>query len=129
MDIPERDWKHLRTLVDRGWERACTRALGELRALLDDPGRTSPQRFDAALDLLKVRARELDRALSDMRRSTASLRLLGLLTLDLVEPAELEGFSAPVRARIASMRTCFPDLRRSDGALEASKTPEVGPSP
>ncbi len=105
MDISESDWKRLRALVDRAWDRACIRTLDELRTLVDTPGRTSLQRFRAALDLLSTRSHTLGDALGDMRRSTASLRLRGILALDLAEPGELEGFSAPVRARIASLRT------------------------
>jgi hypothetical protein len=107
MDFYERDWKRPRALVDRARERACARALGELRDLVDAPERTAVERFRAALELLNDRRRAIDDAMGDMRRSTAALRLHGLLAHGFVEPDELEGFSEPVRDFIAVLRTAL----------------------
>lgn len=51
-DIPEADWKVLRSLKDVALERLCDRILAEIQAAATMPGRTSHQRY---LDVWLVR--------------------------------------------------------------------------
>ena len=97
MHIPERDWKHLRNVSRRALERYCERVLQECASILSDTGRTAHERYLALFQLTRERDRELSRAFDDLRRSTATVRLVAMRELGVVTDEEMEGFSPETR--------------------------------
>jgi hypothetical protein len=86
-DIPEADWKVLRSLKDVALERLCERILAEVHAAASMPGRTNHQRYLDVYALVQKRDRAVADCFNDLRRSTATISLFHwrkhkLLTVD-----------------------------------------------
>ena len=86
-DIPEADWKVLRSLKDVALECLCERILAEIQAAANTPGRTNHQRYLDVYALAQKRDKAVADCFNDLRRSTATISLLHwrkhrLLTVD-----------------------------------------------
>ena len=97
MSIPERDWKVLREVQRLALERYCERVLQECASVVGDPDRTAHERYLQLYRLVEKRDRELARAFDDLRRSTATNRLIAMRTLGVVTDEEMERFSEGTR--------------------------------
>ena len=97
LDIPESDWKHLRTVKEAALERFCERVLQECAAVVAEPGLTSHERYLKLFRLLDERDDELAGAFNDLRRSTAVFRLMSMRRLGVVTDLEMQGFSPGTR--------------------------------
>jgi hypothetical protein len=75
-DIPEADWKVLRSLKDAALERLCERILAEIHAAASMPGRTNHQRYLDVYALTQKRDKAVADCFNDLRRSTATISLL-----------------------------------------------------
>lgn len=95
--FPERDWKHLRVVHSRALERYCARVIEECKEVLAHADASAHDRYLRVFRLLRERDRSLEWAFDDMRRSRALERLAAMITLGVVTPDELEGFSPGVR--------------------------------
>ena len=102
-DFPERDWKHLRTLHAQALGRFCEQTLAQAQTLLADPVGTPHERSLALCRLLRERDQQMSQLFDDLRRSTAWVRLLGLVTAKWVSQEELAGFSEEARAFLARL--------------------------
>ena len=97
MALPERDWKHLRSLHQAALDRYCARVLQESYAIVNDLAGSAHDRYLRLYRLLQERDRTLAGAFNDLRRSTAIPRLAAMLQLEVVTDDELSGFSAETR--------------------------------
>lgn len=100
MDIPEPDWRHLRSLRPLALNRFCSRALDECAAVIADASLTSHQRYLRLFDLVQERDHVLARVFDNPRRSTALLTLMQMVPLELLTPDELASFSEATRERL-----------------------------
>ena len=91
--LPERDWKHLRTVHVAALDRYCARVLEESEAVIRSSDGSSHQRYLKLFRLLQDRDRTLARAFDDLRRSTAIEHLAALIRLQLLAREELAGFT------------------------------------
>ena len=101
-DFPERDWKHLRVVHAQARERFCARPLAQAQGIIVDQAHTSHERYLAFYRLMCERDQEMVQLFDDLRRSTAWLRLLGLVRAELVNAEELAGFSESTRRFLAA---------------------------
>lgn len=102
MDLPESDWKHLRSIKDAALNRFCERALAECSETIADPGRTAHERYLALFEVMGKRDEELSRAFDGLRRSTALIQLMNMRSLGLVTDEEMEGFTPRTQDIVAS---------------------------
>ena len=112
MDLPERDWKHLRGLHQVALERYCTRVLDEIRTLAADETGSAHDRYLRLYRMLQERDRALATAFDDMRRTMAIPRLAAILNLGVITEEELAGFSAPTRDSALSLKDLLSPQRK-----------------
>ena len=102
-DFPERDWKHLRALHAQALGRFCEQTLAQAQTTIADPVGSPHERYLALCRLLRERDQQRSQLFDDLRRSTAWVRLLGLVTAKWVSQEELAGFSEETRAFLARL--------------------------
>jgi hypothetical protein len=100
LDIPERDWKHLRAVKAAALERFCEQVLQECAGVLAETGLTAHERYLKLFRLIDRRDDELADAFDDLRRSTAIFRLMTMRRLGLVTEEEMEGFTPETRRTV-----------------------------
>ena len=96
-EIPEREWKVLRSVKDAALDRFCARVLDECRAVMDDESTSHHQRYLRLFRLIDERDAELAYAFDDMRRSRAIDRIAWMRHLGLYTSEEWERFSPRTR--------------------------------
>lgn len=97
MALPERDWKHLRSVHRTALDRYCAQVLREASAIISDATGTAHDRYVRLYRLLQERDAALGAAFDDLRRSTAIPRLAAMLQLNVVTDEEFGEFSAATR--------------------------------
>lgn len=101
MDIPERDWKRVRSLKPTALDRFCARVLAECSELIGTPGQTNHERYLALFAHLQRRNEDLAAAFDDLRRSTGIPQLAQMRKHGLVTDDEFRGFSHETREKVA----------------------------
>ncbi len=109
MEIPERDWKHLRTIQPDALARYCERILAEATTLIGDETRSPHERYLDLSQLLRDHNRSMAGAFDDMRRSRAIDRLAAMISLHVLTDAELAQFSPDVRASAVGVNSVLSD--------------------
>ncbi len=107
MSFPEQDWRVLRALHVTALERYCTRVLDECVALIRDTDMSAHDRYLRLFRLLRERDDGLTAAFDDLRRSTALMRLVATINLDVVTDKELEQFTPSTRETITGLSEIF----------------------
>jgi hypothetical protein len=110
MTIPERDWKHLRTVHRPSLERFCARVLEECGSVSADPSRTAHERYLALYKLVQDRDDDMACAFNDMRRSRAYDRLIAMHSLGTATEEEWAEFSEEIRESFVRVEQ-FPTAR------------------
>lgn len=96
-DINESDWKLLRELFPVALERLCGRILEEIRRIDADTTKGAHQRYQEIYELMQRRDKEVARAFNDLRRSTALIKLVTILSMRLLTEAEFARFGDETR--------------------------------
>ncbi len=92
-DINETDWKLLRELFPIALDRLCGRILEEIEHINTDTSKGTHQRYLEIYELMQRRDKEIARAFNDLRRSTALIRLVTILSQRLLTQEEFARFS------------------------------------
>ena len=100
-DIPEADWKVLRSLKDAALDRLCECILAEVHAAATMPGRTNHQRYLDVYALVQKRDKDEADCFNDLRRSMAKTSLLHWRKHKLLTVDEWARFSDATRAYFA----------------------------
>lgn len=108
-NFSEDDWKHFKKIQALALDRLCARRLEQLQQHCTSTAGTNFERLEKVLSTAKEASNDYKRAFTDLRRSTAFMRLLQMVALRLVSGEELEGFSAQTRARIAEIHGGAPN--------------------
>ena len=102
-DIPERDWKKLRSLKDSALNIACERVFQKVEKLIDSREADSHKYY---LKLWKV-MREQDKLISlmfdDLKRSTAIIKLSAWKRNGILSDENFKEFSEETQKRIESL--------------------------
>jgi hypothetical protein len=80
------------------------RTLKEIAAIAADTRKSSHQRYLAVYMVIDERDEQIATAFNDLRRSTAFMRLLSILSLNVLTEDELARFSPEKRASIEACR-------------------------
>ena len=107
MNLPERDWKLLRSLHRAALARYCARVLDECTAVIGDDKFSAHDRYLRLVRLLLERDDRVAAAFNDLRRSTAMQRLAAMINLGVVNGVELEQFSPATRETAAALADMF----------------------
>ena len=97
---PESDWKVFRTVRELALERFCKRTLDELQAIHVDNSRSHHDRYLEIFRVLRARDTTLASTFDNPRRSDMVRQLLAMVSLALIDRAELEPLSERTRATI-----------------------------
>jgi hypothetical protein len=100
-DILEKDWKVFKELRIAALERLCEKILIEARAQIDDPGKSSQEKFLAIYKLVNDRNDDIARGFDDFRRSTALMQIGIIHKMGLFTAKELARFSPEAQKIIA----------------------------
>ncbi len=106
-DIPERDWKVFRELHKVALERLCERILIEARKEIDDPAKSSHQKYLSLFNLIQERDDDVARGFNDVRRSTALMQIGIIYSMGLWTEEEVARFS-PATFQIIQMYARIP---------------------
>ncbi len=101
-DIPERDWKYLRSIRKELLDRLCHRILGEIQEK-SSRGRTEQTAHDlylAVYQLVDRSDREIGDCFDDWRRSTILTRLFSMVGRDLLNEEELGYLNEETREKL-----------------------------
>jgi len=93
MNLPESDWRLLKSVHRTALDRYCSRVLEKSAETIGGEG-SAHDRYLRLYRLLKDRDRNLAAAFDDLRRSTAIQRLAAMIALEVVSEEELAQFSA-----------------------------------
>ena len=102
--INESDWKVFRQLRAIALERLCERVIDEIRGKASVSDLTAHDRYLDVVGLIKRRDREMANAFDDVRRSTAFIRMLAIVSLGLLTEDEIDQFSPEMRDGLRSLR-------------------------
>ena len=101
-DIAERDWKIFRELHRVALYRLCDQILVEAKGKIEQPAKSSHEKYSELFKLIQNRDKDIARAFNDFRRSTA-LTQIGLIhKMGLFTPEEINRFS-PETLQIVQM--------------------------
>ncbi len=100
-DIPESDWRRFKEIHTKAEERYCERILQEVAALVSRRAEGSAHAcYWKVQKLIKERAKPMEDAFGDYRRSTAVMQLGIMRRMQLLTDEELGLFSEQTRTRI-----------------------------
>jgi hypothetical protein len=99
-EIPEADWKVLRSLKQTALDRYCERVMDECRRVMDDRNGSPHERYLRMFKLLQKRDDDLANAFNDMRRSRAVQQISWMRYLKLFTDEEWERFSPKTRETV-----------------------------
>jgi len=74
-DIPEKDWKKLRSLKDSTLNIACERIFGKIKNLTESRGSDSHKYYLKLWKLMKEEDKDISLMFDDLKRSTAIFKL------------------------------------------------------
>jgi hypothetical protein len=74
-DIPERDWKKLRTLKDAALNIACERTFQKITKLIESRGAENHKYYLKLWKVLQEEDKEISLMFDDLKRSTATFKL------------------------------------------------------
>jgi DNA-binding transcriptional ArsR family regulator len=101
--MKEWEWKKFRKLNEKCLERFCDAVLQDAENICRSDEKTAHERYLDLYELLRIKDNELANAFDGMRRSTASIQLLQLYRMGLVEESQLDEFEDETRNRIREL--------------------------
>ena len=105
MDMPERDWKHLRRLKPAALDRFCDQVLQEVVKIATAAEPSSHQRYLNLYKFIHQRDKVLADGFDDHRRSTAPWKIAAIYRLGLLTDEEFAGFSDETRDHVVRINS------------------------
>jgi hypothetical protein len=99
-NIPEFDWRVLRTIKTQAIERFCQRITIDIEKINTDPTITFHQKYLAIYSLIHEQDKDLAFIFNDLCRSNANIRLIAMRSHKLLTEAEFSQFSQETRESI-----------------------------
>jgi hypothetical protein len=91
--IPEKDWKHMRSMKPRVLNDACARILADVEASVRKRDERNHEAYLGLWALLKKKDAEIASMFDDFKRSTALFKLAAWYRYGLVSDSELTLFT------------------------------------
>jgi hypothetical protein len=107
-NISERDWKVFRELREVALGRLCDKILNEVKVLIDDPAKSSHEKYLKLYELIQKRDADIARAFNDLRRSTAVMQVGIIYKMGLFTEEEFQRLS-PETLQVVALFAPIPD--------------------
>lgn len=95
--IPERDWKKLRAMQDRGLDATCARIFEKVQQIIDNREGRNYAAYLGLFKLIEDEDKQIGLMFNNMRRSTAIWELLAWKANGLLTQEDLQEFSDETR--------------------------------
>lgn len=102
-NIPEKDWKKLRSLKDSALNIACERIFEKIKKLMDSRGAESHKYYLKLWKMIKAEDREIALMFDDLKRSTAIYKLAMWKKNGILSNESFDQLSEKTRERIKSI--------------------------
>ena len=99
-DIPERDWKILRSMKDEKLDVALLRIFEKIEKVMKNERQSLHKRYLSLWKTMRKEDRKISRMFDDLKRSNAINMLIAWRHYDLLSDEELAQFSERTRATI-----------------------------
>jgi hypothetical protein len=99
MSILESDWKAFKKLREIALDRMYRRVLDECAEICTDESRSTRERYMALYASVQEHDKSIGNVFNQFSRSSASLSLFGMRSLELLDDSELEGLSEDMLER------------------------------
>ena len=97
-DIPEKDWKHFRSLNELIINRFSKDTISQISQIIASKEIESKhEKYLKVYEYVRERDKILDNQLRDFRRSNAKLKILEIYRMGLIKPQEFDQFSDEVK--------------------------------
>ena len=102
-DIPERDWKKLRSLEDAALNIACERIFQNITKLIESRGAESHKYYLKFWKVLQEKDKEISLMFDDLKRSTAIFKLAMWKKNGILSGEDFEELTEETKKRIESI--------------------------
>jgi hypothetical protein len=102
-DIPEKDWKKLRSLKDSAINIACERTFQKISKLIESRGAESHKYYLKLWKVMEEEDKEISLMFDDLKRSTAIFKLAMWKKNGILSGENFEEFTEKTRQRIESI--------------------------
>jgi len=99
-NIPEKDWKKIRSMQNGALELACQRILDSLSETISSEDKCAHERYLELWKIIKVEDKKIANMFDNLRRSTAILQLAQWKTNDLITDQDLDSISPETKKKI-----------------------------
>ena len=102
-DIPERDWKKLRSLKESALNIACERIFQKIEKLIASRGAESHKYYIKLWKLMREQDKEISLMFDDLKRSNAILKLAAWKKNSILSDDNFKEFTEETQKRIDSL--------------------------
>lgn len=102
-DIPEKDWKKLRSLKDTAINIACERIFQKINKLIDSRGAESHKYYMKLWKVMEEEDKEISLMFDELKRSTAIFKLAMWKKNGIISGEDFEELTEETRQRIESI--------------------------
>lgn len=102
-EIPEADWKALKTIKPNVLNFACQRALEKIDRIIKNKNPNTHQSFLQVWDVIQDENEIIRHSFDDLRRSNATLKMGMMLRFNLIGEKELATLTEETRERVKVM--------------------------
>ncbi|MCI0473774.1 MAG: hypothetical protein L0Y76_09345 [Ignavibacteria bacterium] len=102
-DIPERDWKIIRSMKDQKLTIACNRILEKVTTIIKDGTKGSVARYRELWKILRNEDDTIGTMFDDLKRSNAIMKLASWQYHELVSDEEMKTFTAETQKMVTAI--------------------------
>ena len=102
-DIPEKDWKKLRSLKDSAINIACERIFQKIKILIESRGSESHKYYLRLWKVMEEEDKEISLMFDDLKRSTAIFKLAMWKKNGILSGEDFEELTEKTRQRIETI--------------------------
>lgn len=102
-DIPEKDWKKLRSLKEAALNIACERIFSKISSVIEDRGSGSYKYYLKLLKIMRAEDKEISLMFDDLKRSTAIFKLAMWKRNGILSGEDFQKFTAETQKHIDSI--------------------------
>jgi len=102
-DIPERDWKIIRSMKDQKLTIACNRILEKATTIIKDDTKGSRTRYMELWKVLRNEDATIATMFDDLRRKNAIIKLASWQSYELVSDEEMKTFTTETQKMVTAI--------------------------
>ena len=102
-DVPEKDWKTIRTLKEKALDLACRRILEKSSKIIEVGDKNAHGKYLDLYKMIDSEDKQIAHLFSDLKRSTAIMKLSLWKFNNLIGEEDLKSFSDESRGKVESL--------------------------